>query len=685
MMTMIERLARERMVLGGLRRGLLLVLVGVGLLLPLASHGQMSKIERADAFYRAGGYMSALPLYKEVMETVNRNELGDYLFKIAECYRLTGQYRQATIWYHKAILRDYRGPKAHLYYAQSLLAVGKYDEAKVEFEKYKALMPNDERATNGLEAVELAKSWSESPTGYKIRNMRSINSKFADYSPIYGSKDYRTLFFTSSRDEATGKKLHAGTGEKFADIFVSMSNGAGRWSKPKLMKGSVNTEVEEGTPGVNADFTKFYFTQCKSTKKRRKKTERLGCQIYEARQTGQGFDEAKLVPIAPDSIVVAHPAISPDGLHLYFTSDLPGGFGGTDIWMVSRARVGDAWGKPLNMGSSFNTAGNEMFPYVHADGTIYFSSDGLPGMGGLDIFKAYPKRDSSYRVENMRAPVNSSSDDFGITFQGEREEGFFSSNRPKGRGGDDIYWFYLAPLNFNMMGVVQDDKEGKPLAGVKVRLVGSDGSIQYTRTDKKGRYKFMLSPNTDYVVVSMVKGYLNGKTKVSTKGLAASKDFKQTVKMSFAGGGKTISIPNIFYDVGKYHLRPESGEALQMLVQLLNDNPQIRVEIGSHTDGLGSEKFNYKLSKRRAQSVVRYLIEQGVLASRLRPKGYAATLPAVVSEEDHKRHPFLPVGQELTEKYIKRLGDKQQQEVARQINRRTTFRVIGESEDEPGI
>ncbi|PIE84603.1 MAG: hypothetical protein CSA07_00645 [Bacteroidia bacterium] len=684
MMTMTERLARVHALVGGARGCLLALLLGLGVLLPLASHGQMSKIEQANAFYRAGGYMSALPLYKEVMETVNKDELGDYLFKIGECYRLTGQYRQATIWYHKSILRDFRDPKVHLYYAQCLLAVEKYDEAKVEFENYKKLMPNDERAANGLESVELAKSWSESPTGYKIRNMRSINSKYNDYGPVYGSKDYRTLFFTSSREEATGKKYHAGTGEKFSDIFVSLSNGAGRWSKPQLMKGSVNTEVEEGTPGVNSSFTNFYFTQCKSTKKRRKKTDHLGCQIYEARQTGQGFDEAKLIPIAPDSVVVAHPAISPDGLQLYFTSDLPGGFGGTDIWMVSRTSVDGAWGKPMNMGSAFNTSGNEMFPYVHADGTVYFSSDGLPGMGGLDIFKATPRSDSSFKVENMRAPVNSSSDDFGITFQAEREEGFFSSNRPKGRGGDDIYWFYLAPLTFNMAGTIQDEKEGKPLQGVKVRLVGSDGSIQYVRTNSKGQYKFMLSPNTEYVVVSMVKGYLNGKTKVSTKGLSASKDFEQIVKMSFAGGGKAISIPNIFYDVGKHELRPESGEALQQLVQLLNDNPQIKVEIGSHTDAVGSEKFNYQLSKRRAQSVVRYLIEQGVTASRLRPKGYAATLPAVVNEADHERHPFLPVGQKLDAKYIRRLTEPQQ-EVARQINRRTTFRVIAESDDEPGV
>lgn len=647
--------------------------VAVGLIFlvsPALSFAQSSKLQKANAFYEAGGYSEALPLYKENLETVPKEEMGDYLFKVAECYRRTGNVRQAELWYQKAIMRDCSNPKAHLYYAQALLTNERYDLAREEFEAYKKISPNDGLADNGLQSIELALAWKESPTGYTVQPMRVLNTKQEDFSPMYGSADYRTLLFTSSRDEATGKTLHTVTGQKFTDIFVSLSNGEGRWGKPKPLGGSINTQDEEGTPNLSPDFTMLYFTRCRAGKK-----GKLGCQIYEAPQTGEGWDNPSLIPIAGDSIIVAHPAISADGLTLYFCSDLPGGFGGLDLWKVTRAGAKDSWGEPVNLGGSINTAGNEMFPYSHPDGTLYFSSNGLPGMGGLDIFKAKPEDGgSSWKVENMRYPVNSPADDFGITVQHDREEGFFTSRRAGGRGGDDIYWFYLPPLLFNLIGEITDEESQQPIANAKVRLVGSDGSIQNGETNEEGRFRFMLNPNTDYVAITSDRGYLNGKLKATTKGLSGSQDITKTVTMLSIA--QPIVLPNIFYDFDQWELRPESRASLDLLIEILNDNPNIVIELGSHTDSRGSLEYNRELSQKRAQSVVNYLIEKGVPAARLQAKGYAQTEPFRVDDVLSGQFPFLPAGQELTDSFIDSLVSEEEREVAFQANRRTQFRVV---------
>lgn len=637
---------------------------------PCILMGQSAKIQKANAFFEAGGYSEALPLYKGNLETIPKEELGDYLFKVAECYRRTGNVRQSELWYQKAIMRDCSDPKAHLYYANALLSNENYDLAREEYEAYRKISPNDGLAENGLKSIDLAMSWKSSPTGYVVKPMQVLNAKQEDFCPMYGSADYRTLLFTSSRDEATGKALHTVTGQKFTDIFVSLSNGEGRWSKPKPLGGSINTPDEEGTPNLNPDYTILYFTRCRSSKK-----GKLGCQILEAPQTGEGWDNASPIPIANDSVVVAHPAIAADGLTLYFCSDMPGGFGGMDLWKVTRTGDKDNWGEPINLGASINTAADEVFPYSHPDGALYFSSNGLPGMGGLDIFKATPNdKTGDFTVENMRYPINSPADDFGITFQQKREEGFFSSRRSGGRGGDDIYWFYLPPLEFNLIGKILDEKSQQPIANAKVRLVGSDGSIQNGESNASGIFKFMLNPNTDYVAITSDKNYLNGKLKATTKGLTGSENIEMSVSM--VSIEKPIVLPNIFYDFNQWELRPESMASLDILVSILNDNPNIVIELGSHTDSRGTYEYNRDLSQKRAQSVVNYLIKNGIPAARLQAKGYAQSEPFIVDKALSEQFTFLPQGQPLTETFINSLSTEAEQEAAYQANRRTQFRVI---------
>ncbi|MDD4385331.1 MAG: OmpA family protein [Bacteroidales bacterium] len=633
---------------------------------------QTARLKRANAFYEAGGYFEAVELYRRDLDKVPKEEMGVYLQRIAECYRLMGDARQAEIWYSKAIMRDAPDPKVFFYYAEMLKMGEKYDEAIEQYQKYKELVPNDPLSAVRVESCELAKKWKETPAGYEIVNMRAINSKQSDFSPAYASDDYTTLLFTTSREEATGSKNHAGTGEKFTDIYISQRDKRGTWSSPRSLDESINTPDDEGTPSLTADFKKMYFTRCRTSKR-----NKLGCEIMLSERTEQGWLSPVAVPIAADSMVVAHPSISADELTLYFVSNIPGGYGGKDLWKVTRTTPSDSWGEPINLGPEINTPMNEMFPFIHSDGTLYFSSDGHPGMGGLDIFRATPLEDGDgWKVENMRYPINSPSDDFGIAFEKEREAGYFSSRRRDlgARGGDNVYLFYLPEILFNLIGEVRDDKSGGLLADANVQLVGSDGLIADTKTKDDGAFRFMLNPNTDYVLVASKTGYLNGRGRETTKGITESTDFDMTIKLTSTA--RPIELPNIFYDYDRWELRTESMAALDRLVEVLNENPTIIIELGAHTDSRGTLDYNYDLSQKRAQSVVNYLIEKGIPTERLRAKGYAQSQPKVVDALLQQQYPFLASGAKLDEKLIDKLSSEDQKETVHQINRRTEFRVL---------
>ncbi len=633
---------------------------------------QTARLKRANAYYEAGGYFEAVELYRRDLDKVPKEEMGVYLQRIAECYRLMGDARQAEIWYSKAIMRDASDPKVFFYYAEMLKMGEKYDEAIEQYQKYKELVPNDPLADIGIESSELAKKWLESPAGYEIVNMRTINSRQSDFSPAYASEDYTILLFTTSREEATGSKKHEGTGDKFTDIYISQRDKRGNWSKPRSLDESINTPDDEGTPSLTSDFNKLYFTRCRTSKR-----NKLGCEIMLSQRSEQGWLSPEPVPIAADSMVVAHPSISEDELTLYFVSNIPGGYGGNDLWKVTRTSPSDSWGEPINLGPDINTSMNEMFPYIHPDGTLYFSSDGHPGMGGLDIFRATPLEDGNgWEVENMRYPINSSSDDFGIIFEKEREAGYFSSRRRDigSRGGDNIYLFYLPEIIYNLVGEVRDDKSGGLLASANVQLVGSDGLIADAKTGDDGAFRFMLNANTDYVLVASKEGYLNGRGRETTKGVAESTDFDMSIKLTSTA--RPIELPNIFYDFDRWELRPESMAALDRLVEVLNENPTIIIELGAHTDSRGTLDYNYDLSQKRAQSVVNYLIEKGIPAERLRAKGYAQSQPKVVDEQLQVRLPFLSVGAKLDQRIIDNLSSEEQKEKVHQVNRRTEFRVL---------
>jgi peptidoglycan-associated lipoprotein len=631
---------------------------------------QKRKSERAYASFNAGEYFDAIDQFKDAYSKTSKSDKNtrtELVFMIAECYRLTNDPKNAETWYKLAVKSSYSRPEAQYYLAESIKKNGKYQQAVDEFKKYKQIASGDARADQEIRSCELSLEWLRNPEAYKVEELKELNSKESDFSPAYARDDYGVIYFTSSRDDAAGSKTHGATGQSFTDIFESRVDKKSKWSTP-VPVAVINSDNEEGTPSFSSDYRELYFTRCEAGKR-----EIKGCEIMLSKRTGDTWSEPKNIGILPDSVVAAHPALSPDGLTLYFVSDIPGGYGKKDIWRSTRAKEGDTWSKPINLGPDINTSGDELFPYVREDGTLYFSSDGLIGMGGLDIFSAKQQPDGSWVVKNMKPPINSFADDFGIAFEGKEERGIFSSTR-KGKGNDDLFSFELPPLKFNVTGLVKDEKTGAAIQGSLVQLIASDGSNLQAETGSSGDFKFALKADVDYIFLASKRGYLNGKEKETTKGQEKSREFMVTILLTAID--KPIELPNILYDFGKWDLRPESMVSLDKLVETLLDNPNVTIELMSHTDSRDTEEYNLTLSQKRAQAVVQYLIDKGIAPERLSPKGYGESTPKVVDTDIAKQNPFLKSGTTLTEQYINSLANDEQREIAHQINRRTEFRVL---------
>jgi peptidoglycan-associated lipoprotein len=649
---------------------LLYVLILVSYTSPVAAQRKDRTIKARETF-AAGEYTIAIDLFKDAYNKISDKEVKkEIIFLIAECYRMINAPDKAELRYKQAISKEYPNPVVYLHYGDALRMNEEFDEAEEQYRTYQELVPDDPRGQFGLESCQKTREWLDNPTAYMVENMKFFNSRQSDYSPFFASEDYQTVYFTSSREASSGNELHGATGEDFTDIFQSRMDRKGKWSVPVPLDENINTEFEDGTPVLNSDYSVMYFTRCKVNK-----NTNYGCQIYTANRGGDTWSKADALVLADDSVVIAHPAISSDELTLYFVSDMAGGSGGKDIWKVTRSNEGDEWSEPENLGEEINTVDDEVFPYIHADGTLYFSSNGRVGMGGLDIFKAVQDEEDKWQVENMKSPINSTADDFGIVFEQDMERGFFSSTR-KSRDNDEIYSFVLPPLKFNVSGLVKDSKTDELLAGSVVKSIGSDGITIESTTGGDGSFKFMLKANTDYVFVASRTGYLNGKERETTKGLEVSTDFKTTIYLASIAKPIELSNSNVFYDFAKWDLRPEAMVSLDKLIETLLDNPNITIELMSHTDARASDEFNMELSQKRAQSVVDYLIERGIASGRLQAKGYGESMPKIADAKIAEQYPFLKNGTELTEAFINSLTSLEQQEIAHQFNRRTEFRVL---------
>ena len=642
----------------------------------------------ADLAFKNKQYFNAIELYKKAYtKAKKKEEKATVIFAIAECYRLTGDTKQAEAWYIKAIKANYTNPLAKLYLADAKKAQEKYEEAQTEYTNYQTDVPGDRRGENGVKSCELATKWKANPTRYKVDNMVLINSKDPDFCPTYADKKYNKLYFTSMRPGVTGGGMDGTLGEFYSDIFETQMDKNGRWSTPTPLPAPVNTADNEGLTSVTKKGDMLFFTRCLAAKN----VNSLN-QLWVSTKKGNVWGEPEKLPFCNDTNKFASPAVSAGGTILIFSSDLPGGQGGNDLWMSTFDKKEKKWGTPVNLGPDINTPGNEVFPYLHDDGTLYFSSDGHLGMGGLDIFRAEKKGKGEWtNVTNLKSPINSAGDDFGIIFEGSKERGYFSSNREGTKGADDIWSFVLPPLLFAINGSVTDCKNKDGVEGIIVKLLGSDGSSVQTKTDAEGHYKFaengtarFVNPNTSYVITTDVgkdnvtkkapNGFLNSesKLKVTTVGVEDAKTFKG-LNFCMKPIEKEIRFPDVNYDLAKWDLTPQAQDSLNFLYQTLIDNPTFVIELSSHTDYRGPDKDNQILSEKRAQSCVEYLVSKGIPAERMKAKGYGEKRPLEVRDASGA------VLYTLSESYIDKETKGQPKEVYEAMmakNRRTVFSVL---------
>jgi peptidoglycan-associated lipoprotein len=623
--------------------------------------------KKADIAFSTHEYFKALNLYKDnLKESQNKYEKAYIQFRIAECYRYINDVVKAEASYLKAIQKGYHEPIAILYYADMLKINEKYADAANQYKEYLKYKPDDQYAQMGYKSCSMAAEWMEYPTRYVIENKKELNSKEGDFAAAFANEDYTNVYFTSSRVGSHGEKINPVTGTIFTDIFESTFNKKNQWEKPVSISDTVNSANDDGTPAFTNNFNELYFTRCHIVR-----GIKLGCKIYKAtRPAGDDWTTCEVVPLGSDSVNFGHPSISADGLTMYFVSKCPE-FLSNDIYML-RGPLSRNISNPVNLGMNINTSGEELYPYIRDNGILYFASNGHPGMGGLDIFKATKNEDGEWVVENMRFPINSSADDFAIIFKKNAEEGLFSSTRKGGRGKDDIYSFYLPPMEFVLQGIVRDATTDKPLKGAKVRIVGSDGTDLDITTLDDGSFKYKLNPHTDYIYLAKKEGYLNQKGKITTAELADSKTFTDVIRL--ANISNPVEVENIYYDFGKWELRPESKKELNKLIDILHANPNITIELASHTDMVGDSLSNIILSQRRAQSVIDYLIEKGIPKDRLTAKGYGKNVPKTITPHI-AQVTGLPEGTVLTEQYINGLASQEQKDIANQLNRRTEFKV----------
>lgn len=627
------------------------------------------KLSVANEQMERGEYFEASKTYRKIYNKLtgkaDRPLRGEVAYKMGTCYRRLNMSERAAAAYQNAVRYQYPDSMVYYYLGRELQASGKYAQAIEAYDTYLTWHPDDRLAREGIDGCRMAIAAKDRPrTRYVVRNARLFNSRRADFAPMFLGKELDQLYFTSTNEKVSGNNRSEITGMKKSDIWYSRKNEKGEWQRPEAAGGELNTEFDEGIVSFSPDGQTMYLTRAN-----RSETANTTVEIYTSRRSDATWSAPVKFEIISDTIsAVGHPAVSPDGKWLYFSSDMPGGFGGKDIWRVG---IDERKGTLENLGPEINTAGDEMFPYMRADSTLYFASDGHPGFGGLDLFKAWLNSTGErWNVQNMGLPINSPGDDFGITF-GEGESGFFSSNRGDGRGYDHIYSFELPDLKITITGTVVDHDD-EPVTGAIIRIVGDDGSNQkeYARTD--GTFRFNLQRGVKYVMKAGAPGHLNQKQEFQTD--TVEEDAEYAIDFVLASISKPQVVEHIFYDFDKATLRPESKAALDELAAMMLDNPHVSIEMGSHTDRWGSDQYNDDLSNRRARSVVDYLIAAGIPASRLTWRGYGEKQPKTVTKRINSQYPQFPEGTVLTEEYILTLSEEDQQ-AADQINRRTEFKV----------
>jgi len=649
----------------------------VVLLMLVACSNEGIAFKKAEQSYAIGEYYAASINYKKSYSRCSpkeRDKRAVRAFMMGECYRRIGYTQKAIAAYQNAIRYNIPDSLAYLHIARQQLKAGQYKQAAQNFNKYLEFDAESELARNGLLSCELGPKWKAAPNLYQVKKEALFNSRRSDYSPLLVGEDADQLVLSSTRKESEGDDISGITGTKFGDLFFSKKNEQGKWQAVDAIGGEVNTVYDEGAPCLSPDGKTMYFTRCSSDPDYPRYAE-----IWKSQRSDASWSKPTKCEITRDTLTsYAHPAVSPDGQWLYFVSDMPGGEGGLDIW---RTRILDSGFAGMeNVGRPINTAGDEMFPSFRPNGDLYFSSDGHPGMGGLDIFIAHEDSVLGTTVENQQYPLNSSADDFGMTFENVHNRGFFSSSRNDGKGWEHIFSFECPEIIQTVTGWVYE-KDGYELPEALVYMVGNDGTNLKLSVKGDGSFTQVLKPGVDYVLLGTCKGYLNVKNEIRVEQAEESEEY--TLQFPLPPINVPVLIDNIFYEFDRADLTPESTEALDKLVGMMNENPNITIELSAHCDYRGNDAYNQRLSQRRAESVVRYLIQHGIAEDRLTAVGYGESRPKVITKKlaetllaSDSVKVEVQENDTLTEDYILAVDDEEQQEVLHALNRRTEFRVL---------
>ena len=655
----------------------------------LVGCGAEQAMKKGDKFYALGEYYDASAQYKKAyaqLPAKERTQRGKVALKMAECYRKINYTQKAIAAYNNAIRYKQTDSLTLLHLAQQQMKNGNYKDAEKTFQTFLDSMRNggstesqhyEQLAKTGLRAAQQAPEWKKQGSAYTVKRERFFDSRRAEYSPMLAGEENDQLFFTSTRNQSKGDELSGITGTKNADIYMSQKDDKGKWQRPEVIDSELNSDDDEGACSFSPDGRTMYLTQCRTDAS----YPRYATIVTSNRSDAAWSKPTELVITHDTLSAYAHPAVSPDGQWLYFASNMPGGMGGYDIWRVNIA--GKELGSVENLGAPINTPGDELFPTFRPNGDLYFSSDGHEGMGGLDIYIAKaigskPLADgqqliaSSQQLEHPGYPLNSQGDDFGMTFEGLLNKGFFSSNRGDGKGWDHIYSFYNPEIVQTVKGWVYE-QDGYELPQALVYMVGNDGTNLKLSVKGDGSFTQQIKPGVDYVFLGTCKGFLNHQERLRVEPVTESEEY--VLQFPLASITAPVLIENIFYDFDKATLRPESTAALDKLVVLLNENANVTIELSAHCDYKGSAEYNKRLAQRRAESVVAYLTAHGIASDRLKPVGYGKEKPKTIRKKLTEKYPFLKEGDVLTEEYIKTLNEEQQEQ-CNQLNRRTEFVVL---------
>ena len=636
----------------------------------LISCGIDKNLKKGEKFLSLGEYYDAADQFKQAYTKTppkERENRGKLALKMARCYNKINSTPKAVNAYRNAIRYNQASLDDRLAYARLLLKNGEYKQAEKEFRILVDSMSDNILAQNGLKSAQMAPVWKKAGSRYQVKKMDVFTSRRADYSPMLLGDEYEQIYFTSTRNDAQGDELSGITGTKAGDIFYSEKDDKGKWSRPEAIATGLNTDYDEGSCCFTPDGKEMYLTQCVIDP-----ASPRFAQIVTSSRSDAAWGKVQKLEITQDTLsTYAHPAISPDGEWLYFVSDMPGGMGGYDIWRVRITP--SSLGGVENLGAPINTPGDEMFPTFRPNGDLYFSSNGHIGMGGLDIYIArIDEKTQQYKIEHPGYPLNSEADDFGMTFEGPHNRGFFSSNRKDGRGYDHIYSFNNPEIVTTMKGWVYE-KDGYELPAAQVMVVGNDGTYRKLPVKSDGSFTLPIHPEVDYLVMASCKGFLNHKEELRIDSAKESKEY--VLQFPLASISAPVLIDNIFYDFDKATLTPASTQALDKLVALLKENSHVTIELSAHCDYKGNSEYNKRLSQRRAQTVVDYLIAHGIEKDRLTPVGYGKERPKTIRRKLTEKYPWLKEDDVLTQDFILK-QTREHQEICNQLNRRTEFKVL---------